>query len=86
MMVADDIPGYDYGSPNATKSPISTQEFELLKQSAGFAPEDECWLQVARESLLRQTEALVSKWRELTAAPPHLATCSERLDGQKDAR
>ena len=35
-MVADEIPGYDYGSADSAKSPITTQEFEELKQSAAF--------------------------------------------------
>jgi len=85
-MVAERIPGYDYGSPNLSKSPISTEEFELLKQSAGFSVEDEHWLRMAGEILADQTKALVGKWRDVIAAQPHLARYSQRPDGQKDPR
>jgi hypothetical protein len=64
-MVADEIPGYDYGSPNIAKSPITVQEFEVLKESATFGKENEPWLRVAGEVLADQTKALVEKWRGL---------------------
>jgi len=84
-MVANEIPGYDYGSPSVAKSPITTQELEHLRQSAGFSAEDERWLRVAGEVLSNQTKGLVEKWRAVIAAHPHLAKYSQRLDGQKDA-
>ena len=85
-LVSDSIPGYDYGSPAAAKSPISVQELDLLKQSAGFTSEDEQWLQTAGTVLIDQTKQLVQKWREAIAAHPHLARYSQRPDGQKDPR
>src|SRR5438477_11068285 len=84
-MVADEIPGYDYGSPSTAKSPITLQEFEALKQSATFTKEDEHWLRVAGETLVDQTKELVGKWRDIIAKHPHLARYSQRTDGQKDA-
>jgi hypothetical protein len=83
-MVADKIPGYDYGSSKVPKSPITEAEFELLRQSAGFTKEDEHWLRVAGEALAGQTKELVGKWREAIARHPHLAKYSQRLDGRKD--
>jgi len=83
-MVADEIPGYDYGSPSTAKSPITLQEFEALKQSATFTKEDEHWLRVAGETLADQTKELVGKWRDIIAKHPHLARYSQRQDGQKD--
>ena len=85
-MVADEIPGYDYGSPSTAKSPITLQEFEALKQSATFTKEDEHWLRVAGETLVDQTKELVGKWRDIIAKHPHLARYSQRQDGQKDQR
>jgi hypothetical protein len=82
--VAEKIPGYDYGSPQVSRSPVTTQELEALKQSAGFTREDEHWLRVAGEVLSDQTGALVEKWRSVIAAHPHLARYSLRPDGQKD--
>lgn len=84
--VADDIPGYDYGSPSIAKSPISVQELELLKQSAGLTADDERWLHIAGEVLAHQTKPLVEKWRAAIASHPHLARYSQRPDGQKDPR
>src|SRR5947209_7329984 len=85
-MTAEQIPGYTYGTSEVAQSPITLQEFELLKQSAGFTTDDEYWLHVAGEVLADKTKELVGKWREIIAAHPHLAKYSLRLDGQKDAR
>ena len=84
-MVAPEIPGYNFGAPTVAKSPINEEEFERLRQSAGFTQEDEDWLRVAGEILAHQTKELVQKWRDVIAALPHLARYSKRPDGQKDA-
>jgi hypothetical protein len=86
MLVADYLPGYDYGSANVARSPINVQELELLKQSAGFTAEDERWLRVAGAVLADRTKDLVEKWRAAIAAHPHLARYSQRPDGQNDPR
>lgn len=83
---APDIPGYDYGSARAAKSPIDTHEFELMKQSADFTADDRHWLRMAGEVLTDQADKLVGKWRDVIAAHPHLAKYSLRPDGQKDPR
>src|SRR5207248_4546498 len=83
-MVADQIPGYDYGSPNVAKSPITVKELEQLKQSTGFTTEDERWLRIAGEALADQTKELVEKWRAVISAHPHLASYSLRTAAQKD--
>src|ERR1041384_7991721 len=83
--VAEEIPGYDYGSPSVAKSPITVKELEQIKQSAGFTKEDERWLHVAGDVLADQTKELVEKWRAVIASHPHLASYSQRPDGQKDA-
>jgi len=51
-MAGAEIPGYNYGAPSVARSPITTQEFELLKQTAGFTNEDVHWLRVAGDALL----------------------------------
>jgi len=83
-MVADNIPGYDYGSSTAAKSPITVEALEQLRQSAGFTPEDERWLRTAGDVLKQQTKPLVEKWRAAISAHPHLARYALRLDGEKD--
>lgn len=85
-MIAEQVPGYDYGSQNVASSPISVEELSVLKQSAGFTDDDQCWLHVAGGVLKDQTEALVGKWRSVIAAYPHLAKYSLRPNGEKDPR
>jgi len=83
-MVANDIPGYTYGSTTVARSPITVKELEQLKESAGFTNEDERWLRAAGDVLKGQAKQLVEKWRAVISAHPHLARYSLRLDGQKD--
>lgn len=83
-MVVPDIPGYDYGSPSAAKSPITVADFALIKQTAGFTAEDERWLQIAGEILTRRVGELVAKWRTVIVEHPHLARYLLRPDGQKE--
>jgi hypothetical protein len=49
--VTDEIPGYRYGAADASRSPISLQDLERLKTSAGFTEEDERYLQLAGKVL-----------------------------------
>ena len=85
-IITGQIAGYDYGSPHVSQSPISVEEFDLLKQSAGFTHDDERWLHAAGEVLKGQTKALVGKWRGVIAVHPHLAKYSLRPNGEKDPR
>ena len=66
------------------QSPITMQEFEVMRQSAAFDEEDEQWLRVAGEVLADRAKALAGKWRDIIAAHPHLARYSQRPDGEKD--
>jgi len=34
--VANEIPGYTYGTPEAARSPVSLADLELLKKTVGF--------------------------------------------------
>lgn len=85
-MIAKEIPGYEYGSHEAARSPISMAEFDALKQSAGFTPDDEQWLRQGGEVLRDQAKELVGRWREVIAKLPHLATYSQSPEGKKDPR
>ena len=84
--VADEIPGYDYGSPKLAKSPVTTDELEEIQKTAGFTNTDERWLRSAGEVLESQTEELVAEWRAAIAQHPHLMRYSLRPDGKGDAR
>jgi hypothetical protein len=83
-LVAKEIPGYNYGTADVAKSPITPQELEQLKRSSGFTEEDERWWRRAGDILASRTEALVNQWRAVISAHPHLARYSLRPDGQKD--
>lgn len=83
-MVAREIPGYDYGSPKIARSPITVQEFELLKLDAKFTEEDVHWLREAGGILADQVKALAGKWRDIIGSLPHLARYSQRPNGEKD--
>lgn len=85
-MVSEKIPSYTYGTAEAAKSPVSLEELEQLKQSAGFASEDEKYLRLAGEILADQTKELVEKWRVIIAETPHLAKHSRDANGKAIAQ
>jgi hypothetical protein len=80
--VADEIPGYRYGATDASRSPISLQDLEHLKTSAGFTEEDERYLQLAGKVLGDQTKQIVELWRaRIIAGIPNLARHSRSPEG-----
>jgi hypothetical protein len=80
--VAENIPGYDYGSAAVPASPASLQDLELLKLTVGFTPDDERYLRLAGEVLQGQTRKIVLLWRkQIIGRIPHLAAHSRALDG-----
>jgi hypothetical protein len=83
-MVSEQIPGYTYGTAEAATSPVSMHDLELLKKSFCFTEEDERYLRLAGEVLANQTEQLVSRWRGVISAEPHLAQYSLGADGKPD--
>jgi hypothetical protein len=81
-MANENIPGYTYGSPEVARSPVSLQDLERLKTSAGFTQEDERYLRMAGAVLADQTEKIVNHWRAgIIAGIPNLARHSRSLDG-----
>jgi hypothetical protein len=80
--VAEEIPGYTFGTADAAKSPMTIADLERLKRSAGFSPEDEQYLRMAGEVLADQTKSLVETWRGVIASTPHLAKHSRTADGR----
>ena len=80
--VANDIPGYTYGTSAVDKSPVSLAELGELKRSAGFTLDDEKYLRLAGDVLSGQTQQIVDKWRGIIAESPHLARHSRTSDGK----
>jgi hypothetical protein len=83
--IAEEIPGYTYGTPEAAKSPVSPADLELLKKTVNFTEEDQKYLHMAGEVLADQTEEVVKRWRGVIAANPHLAQYSLGPEGKPDA-
>jgi hypothetical protein len=76
------IPGYAYGAADLPPSTVSILELDQLKVSAGFTPEDGCYLKMAAEVLRDQTAQVVEHWRaRIIAGIPHLAAHSRSLEG-----
>lgn len=71
-MSATTIQGYTYGAANPTRSPLTSQDFENLKQSVLFGAEDERYLRMAGDVLADQVEAVLDVWYGFVAAHPHL--------------
>jgi pimeloyl-ACP methyl ester carboxylesterase len=80
-----DLPGYNPGSPEVAKSPISLDELQDLKASALFTDEDMVYLRLSYDVLKDQAEDLVTMWRGIIAQHTHLASYSwNRKTGEPD--
>ncbi len=81
--VADEIRGYTFGTEAVAASPVSLDELDQLKISAGFTEEDEKFLRLAGEVLAGQTKQIVNHWRSgIIASIPHLARHSRTPEGE----
>jgi hypothetical protein len=77
------LPGYTYGMPEVSQSPLSMQELNDIKTSAGFTEEDQCYLRLAGAVLADQTEQIVDRWRSgIIAGIPNLARHSRTPEGR----
>lgn len=80
------IPGYTYRTAAVPRSPISLEEFDLLKKTVLFTDEDARYLRISREVLADQIEAVLDVWYGFVAANPHLVAYFARIsDRQPDA-
>jgi len=81
--VADEIPGYTFGTTAVTVSPVSLDELEQLKVSAGLIADDEQFLRMAGKVLAGQTNQIVGHWRSrIIASLPNLARHSRTPEGE----
>jgi len=80
------IPGYTYGTAVVPRSPISLEEFELLKKTMLFTDEDVAALRQAHDVLADQVDAILDVWYGFVGTNPHLLHYfTRRSDGQPDA-
>lgn len=81
--IADDIPGYNYGSAQIAHAPLSLDDLAGLKITLGWSLDDERFLRMAGEVLQDQTEPIVNQWRNgIIAGIPNLARHSRSPDGE----
>lgn len=66
------IPGYRLGDPALAPSPITAAQFEELKASLLFGPDDVAALKRAQGILAPQVEAILDVWYGFVASNPHL--------------
>lgn len=71
------IPGYDRGTAQVAKSPITLQDWEELKKSALFAEEDVVYLRLSEEVLKDQVPDLLKTWRGIVFDHAHLRAYDE---------
>ncbi len=77
------IPGYTLGTSVVPRSPISTQEFELMKKSVLFGEEDVKYLRMSLDVVKDQVEAILDVWYGFVGANPHLlASFTSKTDGK----
>jgi hypothetical protein len=81
--VADNIPGYSYGTVDVPASAVSMETFAALKGSAQFTEEDVRYLHLAGEVLSDQTQQIVDHWRGgIIASIPNLSRHSRTPEGE----
>lgn len=77
------IPGYTYNTSAVPRSPISLEDFELLKKTVLFTDEDVQALRMSYDVLKDQVEPILDVWYGFVGANPHLLYYfAHRSDGQ----
>jgi hypothetical protein len=66
------IPGYTYGTDAVERSPVTPEEFELLKQSALFDEDDIRYLRMSYDVLKDQVEDILDVWYGFIGSTPQL--------------
>jgi len=77
------IAGYTYGTAEVAQSPVSLEDFELLKQAVLFTEEDEKYLRMAGQVLADQVEGILDLWYNFVGSHSHLVYYF--TDGQGNA-
>ena len=79
------IPGYRLNDPALPPSPVSLRDFEELKASLLFGPDDVAALRRARDVLAPQVEAILDVWYGFVASTPELVSFfSDAKTGRPD--
>jgi hypothetical protein len=81
MTAPSNIPGYTFGTPAVANSPLSDEEFALLKQTVLLGDDDIRYLHMAKEVLGDQVEAVLDVWYGFVGSQPHLVQYFSGADG-----
>lgn len=72
MATAQQIPGYTYHSTSLAQSPVTREDFELLKTALLFGDEDVKALKMSHDILAGQIEDILDVWYGFVGSHPHL--------------
>ena len=79
--------GYRYGDAKLPTSPVTLEDFELLKQAVLFTDADVAYLRKAGEVLKPQIDEILDVWYGFVGSHPHLLYYfSNKQTGEADAR
>jgi IS1 family transposase len=81
-MEAQSIPGYTFGSPEASRSPVSGEDVELLKATLLWSEDDDRYLGMAGDVLADQVDQVLELWYGYVGSHPHLVHYFADHDGQ----
>lgn len=76
MIDGQTIPGYDFGASSVERSPVTLEEFQILRRTVGFDEADERYLRLAGGVLEEQVDGYLDHWYTFTATLPHLGAFS----------
>jgi Protoglobin len=66
------IPGYGYGTQEIARSPLTSEDLDLLKRTVMFSEEDERYLRMAGDVLEGQAGDILDLWYGFVGDNPHL--------------
>lgn len=77
------IPGYTYGTGAVARSPLTLEDFELMKKSVLFTGDDATYLRLSFDVVKDQLEAILDVWYGFIGSNPHLvASFAAKADGR----
>lgn len=77
------IPGYTYGTGAVASSPVTLDDFALMKKSVLFDDDDVKYLRLSHDIVKDQVEAILDVWYGFVGSNPHLlASFTSKSDGK----
>ncbi|MEO8344634.1 MAG: protoglobin domain-containing protein [Betaproteobacteria bacterium] len=77
------IPGYTYGTGAVARSPVTLDDFEMMKKSVLFGDDDVKHLRLSHDVVKGQVEAILDVWYGFVGSTPHLlASFTGKNDGK----